>query len=272
MVKRTFAALAVAAVSFTGLAVAQENATLTLKSGEQVSGQLIDMGSGGFTVRVSGQDRQFPTNDVALIDFAGGGLSQADWDRVSGGQHIVWLRNGETLTGQLYDVGGTTPLRITMKINGADRNLTSSEISRIALVRPTNAVATSGTTSTVPEGAGIAVPATQQWTPTGLTVRRGEVLTINTTGEVRLSTDANDMAGSAGSRSGRFSEKSPMPRALAGALIGRIGNGAPFAIGDQTSLPMPASGQLFLGINDDHLADNQGGFRVQITRTGSRRR
>ena len=27
---------------------------------------------------------------------------------------------------------------------------------------------------------------------------------------------------------------------------------------------MPANGQLFLGINDDHMADNSGGFRVQV--------
>jgi hypothetical protein len=27
---------------------------------------------------------------------------------------------------------------------------------------------------------------------------------------------------------------------------------------------MPAGGVLFLGINDDHLADNAGEFRVQV--------
>jgi hypothetical protein len=34
---------------------------------------------------------------------------------------------------------------------------------------------------------------------------------------------------------------------------------------------MPASGQLFLGINDDDVNDNQGGFRVNIQRSGRRR-
>ena len=52
--------------------------------------------------------------------------------------------------------------------------------------------------------------------------------------------------------------------ALAGALIGRIGNGAPFGIGNQTSVPMPASGELYLGINDDQVADNTGGFVVDV--------
>jgi hypothetical protein len=58
-----------------------------------------------------------------------------------------------------------------------------------------------------------------------------------------------------------MSPGAPIPGALAGALIGRVGNGQPFAIGDQTiALPMPAAGQLFLGINDDHCADNRGQF------------
>jgi hypothetical protein len=35
---------------------------------------------------------------------------------------------------------------------------------------------------------------------------------------------------------------------------------------------MPAAGQLFLGINDDNIGDNQGEFRVEITRTGQIRR
>ena len=29
---------------------------------------------------------------------------------------------------------------------------------------------------------------------------------------------------------------------------------------------MPAAGQLFLGVNDDGFEDNQGEFRVEITR------
>jgi len=35
---------------------------------------------------------------------------------------------------------------------------------------------------------------------------------------------------------------------------------------------MPANGQLFLGINDDHVADNQGGYRVTLQRATNSRR
>ena len=133
-------------------------------------------------------------------------------------------------------------------------------------------MATSGQATTPASGTGISVSAKQAWTPTGLTVRRGEMLTFNTTGQVQLSTDTNDTATPAGSPSGKYAPRSPMPRVLAGALIGRIGSGQPFAIGNQTSIQAPAAGQLVLGINDDELADNQGEFRVEITRSGQIRR
>jgi hypothetical protein len=102
-----------------------------------------------------------------------------------------------------------------------------------------------------------------------LTVRKGETLTFNTTGEVQLSTDASDIAAPAGSKSQRMAARAPLPQSYAGALIGRIGNGAPFGIGNMTTVQMPAAGQLFLGINDDDVNDNQGEFRVDIQRSAS---
>jgi hypothetical protein len=271
MFKRTILALSVAALTVTGVAQAQENATLTLRSGERVSGQLVDMGGSGFEVRVNGQSRQIPTNDVAVIDFAGGSMSDADWAKITDGQQVVWLKNGSTVSGQLYDIGGTTPLKITFKTSSGDREFSSSEIGRIVLAKP--AVATSGAASSLaaPTGAGISVSPRQAWTSTGLTVRKGEVLTFNTTGEVQLSGDASDVAASAGSKTGRRATGAPLPNELAGALIGRIGSGQPFAIGNQTRIPMPAAGQLFLGVNDDGFDDNQGEFRVDIQRTGAKR-
>ena len=270
MFKRTILALSVVALSLTGAALAQENATLLMRSGETISGQLIDMGGVGFTIRVNGQERQLPTNDVAVIDFTGN-PNDTDWTKISAGQQVVVLRNGQTIEGTLYDISGTTPLKITVRTSSGEREFSSGEIGRIVLSKPPRAVAASGTTaSTIPAGTGIAVAANQAWTGSGMTVRKGEMLTFNTTGQVQLSTDASDIATPAGSNSGKYAAGAPLPRALAGALIGRIGNGQPFAIGNQTSIAAPAAGQLFLGINDDHLSDNLGGFRVEITRTTRR--
>lgn len=281
MFKRTIFALAVAAVTYVGAVQAQENATLTLRSGERVSGQLVDMGGVGFTVRVNGQERQIPTNDVAVIDFTGGTMSADDWSKVTGGNQVVWLRNGQTVNGSLYDIGGTSPLKITLRTGNGDREFSSAEIGRIVLSHTDAAAAAVGTTAataaaTAPvfaaaTGNGIVVSSKSAWTPTGITVRRGEVLTFNTSGEIQLSRDANDISGSAGAKSQRYSPNAPLPRAFAGALIARVGNGDVFPIGNQTSVTIPASGQLFLGINDDGFEDNAGEFRVEIGRSGGRR-
>lgn len=271
MLKRTILALTVAAAVMATTGLAQESATLVLRSGDRVSGQLIDLGGVGFTIRVNGQDRNIPTGDVAVIDFAGGDINDFDWNRINSGHHVAVLRNGQAVEGSLYDIGGTSPLRISFRTSSGDRDFSSNEISRIVLGRPSNVPSgTTGPGAAIPGGDGFVVPGNQQWTPTGLTVRRGEVLQLNTTGEVQLSTDSADVATPAGARSGRLAPGAPMPTAIAGALIGRIGNGRPFGVGNLTTLQAPAAGQLFLGINDDNVNDNQGGFRVQITRTSRR--
>jgi hypothetical protein len=276
MFKRTIFALAVAGVAYVGAVQAQENATLTLRSGERVMGQLVDLGGSGFSVRVNGQDRQIPTNDVSVIDFTGGTVSNEDWAKVTGGSHVAILRNGETVTGTFYDIGGTSPLKLTFKTSNGEREISSSEVSRIILSRTDAAAAAVGTGGTgsatlaPATGNGIVVSAKTPWTPTGITVRRGEQITFNTTGEIQLSTAADDVAGSAGAKSQRYATNAPLPRAFAGALIARVGNGAPFPIGNQTSVTMPAAGQLFLGINDDGFEDNAGEFRVEVGRQGRR--
>jgi hypothetical protein len=268
MFKRTVVGLCVAALSFT-VAAAQESATFTLRSGERLTGQLVDMGGSGFTIRVNGQDRTIPTGDLALIDFAGSSMSQADWERVNSGQHVIWLRNGQSFTGQLYDIGGTTPLRITFKTDGGERDLQSSEVSRIALGVPATTLPAATTGG---GGNTITVSARQQWTPTGVTVRQGQTLTIRADGEIRVSGDANDRATPDGIVNQRYDSAAPLPRTLAGALIGRIGNGRPFGIGRNATIQAPSAGALFLGINEANLSDNDGSFQVTVEAGAVRRR
>jgi hypothetical protein len=271
MVKRTILALAIAALPVSALA--QESATLTLRSGEKITGQLEDLGGVGFTVRVNGTERRIAQNDVAVIDFAGTSMSDADWAKVPEGEQRVILKSGEAISGQLADIGGSTPLRLTIRTASGDRDISSSEVNHIVLARPSGAVGTSGTNPNLQAatGNGITVSAKQPWTATGMTVRKGEVLSINATGEVQLSTDSSDIATPFGSKSGRKATNAPLPNVAAGALIGRIGaNGQPFGIGSGVQVPMPEAGQLFLGINDDGFGDNQGEYRVDIARTNRR--
>jgi hypothetical protein len=263
MLKRTVLSAFCAAMLVTGVAYAQSSATLTLRSGEKVSGDLIDLGGVGFTIRVNGNERQIAQNQVAVIDFTGGTMSDADWAKFNGTSQIV-LRSGETIDGQLYDIGGASPLRLSVRTGSGERELSSNDVARIVLARPDNATTgTTGIAATPAVPGAITVQANQPWTSTGMTVRKGQTLTFTSTGQIQLSDDVNDLADANGAKSARYAANAPMRQVLAGALIGRIGNGAPFAIGNQT-IVAPASGVLFLGINADGFADNKGNFQVVI--------
>lgn len=271
--KRTVVALWVASIALTGVSMAQENATFTLRSGERLNGQLMDLGGVGFTIRVDGQERQVATNDVAVIDFTGGGGVQSDWDKLSNGQFAV-LKDGNTITGQLTDVGGSSPLRLTFTSGGNNRDVPSNEVARIVMARPTN-TASSGTSgtggSTGSASGGFTIAGQQQWVPTGIAFRRGEAIQLTANGEIKVAGNDGPTATPAGSSHSHPSN--PVPGVPTGALIGRIGNGAPFAIGNQTSIPAPAAGQLFIGQNDSQVSDNTGEYRVEVSRgTGAVRR
>ena len=111
----------------------------------------------------------------------------------------------------------------------------------------------------------ISVDARDRWTDSGISVRAGDVITFDVSGTVQLSADRNDAAGPAGAFNGRRAAQAPLPSQPAGALIARVGTGRVFAIGDQRSIRVPETGRLYLSVNDDHLGDNSGEYRVSIS-------
>src|SRR5687768_12109090 len=115
MFKRTILVLSAVSLLAAAPTFAQENATLILRSGERISGQLFDHARVGFSIRVNGEDRTIPTNDVAIVDFTGKPMTDADWAKVTEGKHVLWLTSGHSVTGQFTDIGGTTPLYISWK-------------------------------------------------------------------------------------------------------------------------------------------------------------
>lgn len=277
MFKRSILALSFVAMMLPATAFAQVDATLILRSGERVAGQLWDHARVGFTIKVNGQDRTIPTADVAVVDFTGKPMTAEDWAKVPEGKHVLWMTSGHFVTGQFTDIGGTNPLYLSWKDNDGERDYSSRETARIVLARTDDAVAaTTGTQKPSPApasgmGGGIVVPGQEAWTSTGMNVRRGEWVTFNTTGEVRLTTDAADVAGAAGSAGNRTAANAQVPTAPIGTLIARVGNSRAFVIGNQTRVQMPAAGMLFLGINDDHHADNSGELRVEVQGSRDRR-
>jgi hypothetical protein len=110
----------------------------------------------------------------------------------------------------------------------------------------------------------VQVAATHPWVDSGVTVRKGDRLLFAATGTIQWGAESDQSAGPEGhgAKAGKLG---------AGGLIGRVGhNGKPFPIGNvRTPIIMPASGKLFLGINDFVFADNVGAFTVTISPSGT---
>ncbi|HTH03646.1 MAG TPA: hypothetical protein VL882_25395 [Vicinamibacterales bacterium] len=280
MFNRMVLAAALALVAIPSTSLAQERATLTLRSGERLRAELMDLSDAGFTVKVNGTERRIPANDVAVIDLGAAAMRDADWEKIPKERQVVILKNGDNVQGRLVDIGGSSPLRMTIRTASGDRDIPSSEIAHIILARPSNLTGApdpgnSGNSSTSglapATGAGLRVSPKQAWTATGISVKKDEFLSFNANGDIQLSADVNDVATPFGSKSGRKAPRSPLPNVLAGALIGRIGTtGQPFAIGSGVTIKMPGEGYLFLGVNDDGFEDNVGEFRVDIGRRSRR--
>lgn len=262
------ASVAALALLVASSAFAQAPATFLLRSGERVRGDLIDTDAKGMLVTINGQSRTWNVNDVVVIDFMGDATNfpQNEIRQIEGGNLLV-LTNGQMIQGRFKDVGGNRPKIIYFTVGGQDRNFLSNNISRLYLGVPPGSAGIGGGGNAQPltPGTGnIQVSAREGWVSTGLQVRQGEVVTISSNGEVRLSRDASDTATPAGSAKGRQAAGAPLPTVLAGALIGRVGTGQPFGIGNQTSFPAPGSGMLYLAVNDDDRNDNSGAFGVTV--------
>jgi len=275
----------IATVAAVGMVMAQERATFLLTDGERVSGLVvfhteartnIRADKNEFNVKISsGIEQPIPFGQVVAIDFAGGTPNDVELAALQGGGHVLSLRSGEIRQGRLVDLVGGDTIR-WRNTNGDETNISIGDARRIYLrpdrVRevynlPPAAAATAsagaGATvnpNTIPEGS-IPVSATVRWTDSGVTVRRNQNVSFRVTGQVKISDTV--VSGPGGVATGR--QELPLPPAPVGALIGRVGNAAPFVIGDNDRpIRMNTAGKLMLAVNDDQLLDNSGEFRVVI--------
>jgi hypothetical protein len=270
------------------VAGAQDRATVQMRDGSKFEGRIEELTQNGeLFVRVSQNDqRRVPVSSVALIDKVGAasGLPDTEVREATGAQHLLLLRNGSSLKGQLVVIrggegsaNGDQPRSYVFRADGRDQSFGPEQVARIYLggypfAASTGGVAAAAAPSSsasdldpgVDSPGAIRVGATGGWVSTGVRVRRGEMISFNTTGEVQLSENRSYRAHAAGTN--RTAAGSPLPSVNAGALIGRVGNSQPFGIGNQTSVPMPFDGMLFLAVNDDQRDDNAGAFLVTINR------
>ena len=298
MRKQFFIPVMVGMLALSAAQAFAQSATVVMRNGDRVRAEVIDMGR-NFTLNVNGQTRQVPIGDIVLIDFAGDGrnvtLDEVNKVNAANGGYVV-MRNGEQFNASLQDFTGK-PL-IAVFSNGRKSNI--GDVARIYLGSVSNVAGfptppanpTVAPNDPMPETPGgfrgrgrgrgrglgrgnvsdapaharsVVVPSNVQWTNTGFNVSRGERLRFEPSGEIRLSTNGEDIGRPAGAMSARLAPNATIPTIPVGALIGRIGNGQPFPIGDaETVFDMPDSGRLFLGVNDDHVADNSGNYVVLI--------
>jgi hypothetical protein len=282
------------ALAVAGVASAQEQATVLKRDGSRVSGRFEawNRNTNTLYLRLSLADqRVIPVGESAVLEVAGNAdnLPANEIEAARGGDHVLVLRSGEVLRGRLLNIEGgegsgkeDEPRQVAFKPNDAgERRMRFSEVRRLYFGNfPANlgGAPAANTPQQAPQAdpamppGSVRVAGNAGWVNTGFTLRRTDRVQFTSQGQVQLSGDAEDKASPAGSLRGRYAANSPAPSLLAGALIGRIGNGAPFAIGDQTAaLPMPADGTLFLAVNDDEVSDNQGAFVVTLRVTRGRR-
>lgn len=279
MYKKLFVALTVCVLWMTAVS-AQMPVTVQLRDGSKIEGRIEEMTPDGTVfVRVSQHDqRRIPISSIALIDRVGGasGLPDTELREAVGPAHLLLTSSGGSVKGQLVAIRGGQgsaqegqPRTFVFRSqDGREQEFQMGQVSRVYLGTYPIAAITGNTPPGLDPGVSvpgaIRVPANTGWVSTGMRVRKGETVTFNASGEVQLSDNASDRAHSAGTP--RTAPGAPVPSVYAGALIGRIGNGQPFAVGNQAAIAMPNAGLLYLAVNDDELSDNAGAFVVQLGR------
>ncbi len=128
-------------------------------------------------------------------------------------------------------------------------------------------------------GDALVVPANAPWVDTGMDVQSGESLSFVAHGQIRhrIPQTESETEQSDTGPAGTFlyedtlgHQEFPLPAAGRGpapcyCLIGRIGNGRPFFVGEGMSIVAEATGRLYLGVNDYDFSDNSGEFYVEVT-------
>jgi len=121
----------------------------------------------------------------------------------------------------------------------------------------------------------VTVPAQKAWTDTGIALRTGESVVVRGSGSAHFGGGRIARLGPAGIAWGQActaiakgqarTSPWPAPGLRCWSLIGKVGAGAPFEVGTQTSFRVLSAGELSLGVNDNYIPDNFGTFAVTVT-------
>jgi hypothetical protein len=264
---------------------ATERATFILTDGARINGAVVartvtgaNVSRGNFALSVGNREMEIPMSEVAVIDFAGGKPSTAELNGLVGmPQQVIVFRNGRSGVGRLvnlvgdsvrwrYEPGGTEdiPMREVRRIYldpGAGRDVFEAAIDRWPA---DSGVGRAEYANVLSPPAGFQVPARWEWADTGITVRKGDLLTFAASGEIAFGHKSTQIASPDGTPVPKR-DSYPVPAMPVGGLIGKVGRSDPFPIGSNTNaIRMPADGRLLLGVNDNHRGDNSGTFFVVV--------
>lgn len=278
----------------TAVVVAQQPVTLVTTDGDRISGHLTyrvenrvgSVGLGG------PQERWFPINQIAIISFVQGDPSAAEVRQLpesdvlpEAERHRFVTRDGSMVSATL-DYINPNGQEITYDGPMGRRMVPSSSLARIYLnpraARSLYADMLKGEGQSASagsfQGTERTVTVDQGWVDSGITVNRGDRLAFRASGEIRIPrANQTDLVVTPRGAEGETPQvvdrrrgagaNLPVAGAPIGALIARVGRGAPFAIGAQTEpITMGDSGRLMLGINTPSAVNYRGSFTVDIAR------
>ena len=106
----------------------------------------------------------------------------------------------------------------------------------------------------------------QQWTDTGIDVKLGESIHVESAGKMKYQTQYATPQGMKRSWAD-LTRSLPVNAAGAGSLIGRIGEGdaaIPFALGEKRDVSVRRTGRLFLGLNQAANEQGEGNFHAKV--------
>jgi hypothetical protein len=262
--------------------------SVVLRNGQRFSGILVAQRTDRVWVEINNRQYSWSQDEIAVIEFVPGGANRRELSALSsvpgqfdgGPAAAVVLQDGQMITGRfggILDDGRVVALSTS---RGNRANVSTSNIARLYLdpavarnLYASNAAVDSfpqvvrpEVNTALPVGS-FNVDAREDWTPTNVFVRRGERIWFQASGQVHWGSDRTEVAGPEGANIQASARRNyPLPEWGVGALVGRVGDSRPFGIGASSDpIVMPADGELYLGVNDDHRDDNGGSFTVRIT-------
>jgi len=114
----------------------------------------------------------------------------------------------------------------------------------------------------------VVVNAQSDWVDTGIDLRVNDTIDVAATGRIFYDSGRQKFADPNGAAGKPSTAAAPIPYHDIGALVGRIGGGAPFEVGATlTNFRAATAGRLLLRVNDDVMTDNSGQFSATVTVT-----